>query len=260
MKTTTKYPYNFYDYTRDGTNFVTYDISENNLNIQVNLETFEFFKTRGVDFAIELENTQTFYRELVILTNDKFSLDLEYQNVGDQVKYTLMMIASEEGKIDFGNGVSNFHERGDCIGVLQKDTITLKKERGLTGLIKFARGGNSIAYDLTNDWITIELPPKTHEQLQVWISDKGAKPYVLSSFATGCIQYALMMAKNEGSFRDRSWFARLSRMTRSKGIDLDEIENYEIPNATNVILGNCMEKMVNTALPTIDTEDLDSFS
>jgi hypothetical protein len=256
MKTNTDYPYNFFDLTNTEVKYISSEVGTDELTINVKLGNYN--RHDSIDIVLELENTQTFYRDLFRITENNWSRKMSFNLLGNTIKYTLMMVAKQDGSIEI-NGDTDYYECGDCIGILEKDSIVLNQEKGLTGLIRFGIGKDKIAYDLSNDWITIELPEKTHEKLQRWIKHDNSTPFVLASFGNGCIQYSLSEIINSNNISGK-WQDQLSRLLTANGYNIEELDTYDIPNVANLILGNCIEKMVSTAVPEIESENTESLA
>ena len=162
MKTNYDFPYQFLDLTNSGVRYLEPKFEDTELVISIDLGEYEF--NESVDVILEVESTQTFYRKLFVLSESKSTVKIEYYQLGSKVDYTILLISKQDGDIEI-NGQSDYYELGDCIGVLEKNTIAFIEEEGFSGLIKIAPTINdTISYDLTSDWITIELPKATYEK------------------------------------------------------------------------------------------------
>ncbi len=214
---------------------------------------YEF--NESVDVIIEVESSQTFYRKLFVLTESKSTVKIKYDHLGSKVEYTILLISKQDGDIEI-NGQSDYYELGDCVGVLEKNTIAFIEEEGFSGLIKIApTEKNTIAYDLTSDWITIELPKATYEKFYPWQKDDSTIPFALASLGNSCIQFAIIKALKDEQYKEKKWWETISKLLSDKDYSVDDLGEDEVPGATNKILGNCIQEMVNAATPDVEHGD-----
>lgn len=253
MKTHYDFPYHFVDFTKAGINFSEAKFDSDHLIIKINLGDYIF--DDKIDVALEVENTQTFYRKMFILTEVESVIEIKKDNIGLKANYALYLIARKEGEIEIAEKL-DFYEYGDCIAVLEKNSMSCEKDQGIMGLIKIAPTEKDVIfYDLTSDWITIEMPSKSYEKFYLWQKDEKTTPFALASLGNGCIQFAIFQALHHSRFREYKWWEIITQLLNSVGVDSDEIEEDEIPGVTNIILGNSFQEMINQAVPEIDFED-----
>jgi hypothetical protein len=254
MKTNYNFPYQFLDLTNEGIRYVEPKFEENEIIISINLGEYKFYE--NIDVIIEVESTQTFYRKLFVLSENKSNVKIKYELLGSKVDYTILLVSKQDGYIEI-NGQSDYYELGDCFGVLEKNTISFVDEDGFSGLIKIAPTINdTIAYDLTSDWITIELPKKTYEKFYPWQKDDSTIPFALASLGNSCIQFAIIKAlKEEGDYKEKKWWETITKLLTDKGYSVNDLGDDDVPGATNKILGNCIQSMVNAATPDVEHGD-----
>lgn len=253
MKTNYNFPYQFLDLTNASESYIETKFEDTELVISIDLGEYEF--NEGFNIILEVESSQTFYRRLFVLSENKSTVKIKYDLLGSKVDYTILLISKQDGDIVI-NGQSDYYEFGDCIGVLEKNTITFIEEEGFSGLIKIAPTNNdTIAYDLTSDWITIELPKETYEKFYPWQKDDSTTPFALASLGNSCIQFAIIKALNNGAYKEKKWWETIAKLLTDKGYDVDDLEEDKVPGATNKILGNCIQEMVNAATPDVDHGD-----
>jgi len=253
MKTNYDFPYQFLDLTNSGVRYLEPMFEDTELAISIDLGEYEF--NESVDVILEVESTQTFYRKLFVLSESKSNVIIKYDQLGSKVEYTILLISKQDGDIEI-NGQSDYHELGDCVGVLEKNTIVFIEEEGFSGLIKIAPTVNdTIAYDLTSDWITIELPKATYEKFYPWQKDDSTIPFALASLGNSCIQFAIIKAIKEGEYKEKKWWETITKLLTDKGYSVDDLGEDDVPGATNKILGNCIQEMVNAATPDVEQED-----
>lgn len=253
MKTNYDFPYQFLDLTNLGSRYLEAIFENTKLIISIDLGRYEF--NESVDVILEVESSQTFYRNLFVLSETKTIVEIPYDLLGSKVYYTILLISKQDGNVEL-NGQSDFYEEGDCIGIIEKNTISFIDDEGFSGLIKIAPTNNdTIAYDLTSDWITIELPTKTYEKFYPWQKDDNTIPFALASLGNSCIQFAILKALNNDGFKEKTWWETISKLLEDKGYSADDIDFDDVPGATNKILGNCIQEMVNAATPDIDHGD-----
>lgn len=257
MKFNYDFPYSFKDFSNEGIEFIEIDYEQNDIVISIiNLPTV----ADEIDIVLEVENTQTFFRKVYIINDDRNSVRISISDVGNKAKYSLTLVANKTGVIEF-DGYSEFYEFGDCIGLLKNDIISIEKEIGLSGLIKVGSTDNdTISYDLTSDWLTILLPQKSYEKYVVWQHDDDTVPFILASLANSCIQFAIFSAKNDNKYSDYVWWEIISNSIIKMGYDIEFLDESEIPDITNKFLDNCFQKMLDAALPAIDAEDTSILS
>jgi len=253
MKTNYDFPYHFLDLTNPNVSYIKTEFKDTELNISIDLGDYEF--NENIDVALEIENTQTFFRKLFVLSEDNLTVKIKFDQLGSKADYRILLIATQDGELEL-NGQTDFYELGDCVGILEKNTIVFEEEEGFSGLIKIAPTNNdNIAYDLTSDWITIELPKDTYEKFYPWQKDESTTPFALASLGNSCIQFAIMKALKESEYKDKKWWETISKLLEDKGYSVDDLGEDDIPGATNKILGNCIQEMVNAAVPEVDHGD-----
>ena len=188
------------------------------------------------------------------------TIKIKYDQLGSKVNYAILLISKKDGDIEI-NGCSDYYEFGDYVGILEKNTIDVIKEDNFSGLIKISPTINDIiAYDLTSDWITIELPSETYEQFNRWQGDESTIPFALASLGNSCIQFAILKALKEGEYNEKKWWESIIKLLNDKGYSVDDLGEDDVPGATNKILGNCIQGMVSAVRPDIDHEDTSIFS
>lgn len=253
MKTTYEFPYRFFNLTRKGASYIDFSFDDSELVISLNLDELPF--NESIDVVFEAECSQTFYRKLFILSERRSTVKISYDLLGPKVEYSILLISKQDGDIEI-DGQSDFYELGDCIGLVEKNIITFIEEDGYSGLVKIAPTNNdTIAYDLTSDWITIELPSETYEKFYPWQKDDSTIPFALASLGNSCIQFAIIKALKDDQYKEKKWWETVSKLLYEKGYTVEELEEDDVPGATNKILGNCIQEMVNAATPEVDHGD-----
>jgi hypothetical protein len=257
MKTNYDFPYTFRDYTKLEICKVTAKSEDNNLEILVDvLSKFH----PNVDVVFEIECSETFYRNLCVLSEGQNTLKFKLEDLGDVVEYNVLMLARMEGEIEI-EGIIDFFERGDYIGILDSNKIALIDQTGVSGLIKISRGdSNAISYDLTADWITVRLPANTYEIFSHLHKDDNLTPFFLASIGSGCIQFALSLALKDSQYRDSKWWKTIEVLLESNGYSIDEMDEYDVPGATDIILGNCFHGLVKAMELTADSDDTSTLA
>ena len=252
MKTNYDFPYQFLDRTNEGVNYLETKFEDTELVISIDLGEYEF--NESIDVILEVEATQTFYRKLFVLSESKSTVKIKYDQLGSKVDYAILLISKQDGDIEL-NGQSDYYEFGDCVGILEKNTIPFEEEEGFSGLIKIAHTSeDTIAYDLTSDWITIKLPKKTYDIFHTWHGDDTNTPIALASLGNSCIQFAIIKALR-GDYSDRKWWETITKLLTDKGHPVEDLGEDDVPGATNKILGNCIQEMIKTVAPKVDHED-----
>jgi hypothetical protein len=259
MKTNYDFPYQFLDLTNEGVRYLETKFDDTELVISIDLGEYEI--NESIDVILEVEATQTFYRKLFVLSENKSIVKIKYDQLGSKVDYTILLISKQDGEIEI-NGQSDYYEFGDCVGVLEKNTIAFIEEEEFSGLIKIAPTVNdTIAYDLTSDWITIELPKETYEKFYPWQKDDSTIPFALASLGNSCIQFAIIKAlREEGEYKEKKWWETITKLLTDKGYSVDDLGEDDVPGATNKILGNCIQSMVNAATPDVEQGDTSHLS
>lgn len=253
MKTNYDFPYQFLNLTKTGESYIDTKFEDSELVISIDLSGFEF--NESVDVIFEVESSQTFYRKLFVLSEIKSTVKIKYDQLGSKIDYTILLISKQDGPIEL-HGQSDYYEFGDCVGVIEKDTIVFIEEEGFSGLIKIAPTNNdTIAYDLTSDWITIELPKETYEKFYPWQKDDSTIPFALASLGNSCIQFAIIKALKEEQYKEKKWWETITKLLSDKNYSVDDLGEDDVPGATNKILGNCIQEMVNAATPEVDHGD-----
>ena len=253
MKTNYDFPYQFLDLTNAGVRYLEPMFEDTELAISIDLGDYEI--NESIDVILEVEATQTFYRKLFVLSESKSTVKIKYDQLGSKVDYTILLISKQDGDIEI-NGQSDYYELGDCVGVLEKNTIAFIEEEGFSGLIKIAPTINdTIAYDLTSDWITIELPKATYEKFYPWQKDDSTIPFALASLGNSCILFAIIKALKQGEYKEKKWWETITKLLTDKGYSVDDLGEDDVPGATNKILGNCIQEMVNAATPDVEHGD-----
>lgn len=258
MKQNYEFPYHFVDRSKDGIVLVQTTFEQEELAVQIDI--LDYYNNDLIDTAIEFEGSDTFYRSLYILDKPKTVIRIPNQLLGSKIQYYVWLIAREEG--EFGiDGIKDFHEKGDCLGMLKKDVITLEPDNGVAGLIKVAKTPtDAIQYDLTSNWITIYLPEDTYKEFNHWHKDPVNTPMALACFGFGCLQFAIIQALNNEEHKQSVWWQTISQMLESHGYDLDELSPADVPGATNKILNNCIHAMIVANAPVNDDNDSNSLS
>lgn len=253
MKTNYDFPYHFSDQTDLGICSIETEFGNTELILSIDLGEYE--SNEKIDVVLEVESTQTFYRKLIVLSESKSTVKINYDQLGSKVDYTILLISKQDGDIEI-NGQSDYYEFGDCVGVLEKNTIGFVEEEGFSGLIKITPTVNdTIAYDLTSDWITIELPEDTYEKFYPWQKDDSTIPFALASLGNSCIQFAIIKALKDGEYKEKKWWETITKLLTDKGYTVDDLGEDDVPGATNKILGNCIQEMVNAATPDVEQGD-----
>jgi hypothetical protein len=253
MKTNYDFPYQFLDLTNSGNLYVEYIAEVDKLSLEIDLSDFQFIE--NVDVILEIESSQTFYRKLYILAREKKTVKIDYLELGSKVEYSILLVSKEEGYIEI-NGQVDYHEKGDCIGVLEKEIIRIIDEEGFSGLIKIAPTiKDKISYDLTSDWITIEIPEVTYEKFYNWQKDDRTNPFALACIGAPCIQFAIIKTLKNEEYIEKKWWESISKLLTDSGYSVYDLDEDDVPGATNIILGNCFQEMVNAVTPELDVED-----
>jgi hypothetical protein len=258
MKTNYDFPYKFLNLISSSISYLKIGVKDSHLELTIDLDNYNF--NEQVDIVLEVENTQTFYRKLFVLSENNSTININFEHLGSKAMYAIYLVSKIDGEIEI-NGESDYYEYGDCIGVLEKNSIIYQEENGFSGLIKIApTEKDNIAYDLTSDWITIELPLKTYEKFYPWQKDDSTIPFALASLGNSCIQFAIFQALNQNHFKEYKWWEFIAKMLEDNGYTVEEMEVDDIPGATNKILGNCIQEMVNAAVPDVDHGDTSILS
>ncbi|MCF8324018.1 MAG: hypothetical protein K9I84_03590 [Leadbetterella sp.] len=258
MKTNYDFPYYFLDLTSPDISYINTKFEETELVITIDLGENEL--NQGIDVVLEVENTQTFYRRIFVLSESRSTVKIKYNQLGSKVYYTILLLSKQDGEIEL-NGETDYYEFGDCVGVLEKNTILFEDSEGFSGLIKIARTNeDDITYDLTSDWITISLPTETYDNFLKWQGDDKNTPIALASLGNSCIQFAIIKAlKQPEVFNEKKWWQTIESLLTDKGFSVNHLEEDKVPEATNKILGNCIQGMINTLAPEVDNEDPSNF-
>jgi len=252
MKTNYDFPYQFWDLTSSGECYLEATFENTELILTIDLGAYVF--NEKIDIILEVESTQTFFRKIFVLSESINKIKINYDQLGSKVDYSLLLVSKQEGIIEL-NGFSDYYEFGDCVGLLEKSSIPFSEEESFSGLIKVARSSKDIiAYDLTSEWITIELPQETYERFHVWQKDDSTTPFVLASLGNSCVQFAIITALKDEGYKEKKWWETIMKLLADKGYDSENLEECEIPGAANKILGNCIQEMVNTATHDADHE------
>ena len=258
MKTKYDFPYQFLDLTDLEHTSVKFDYSDIELSVNIELKSFEFIA--GTDVVIEFESSQTFFRRLFVLSKNKTEVKLMRSELGNKLDYSIALVAKKDGDIEI-NDRSDYYEIGDWVGILDKNSIIFSEEDGFSGIIKIAStASDKIAYDLTSNWITIELPKDTYEVFYPWQKDDNTVPFAMSSLGNGCIQFAILEVLRNPEYRSKVWWEVISKMLQDSGYSPDEISEEQVPGATNIILDNCIQKMINAATPNVENMDTSILS
>lgn len=253
MKTNYFFPYNFLNLTDKDVSYVDINFEDTKLIISIDLGDHDYGE--DVDMVLEVETSPTFYRNLFVLRENKSRVVINLDQLGSKADYSILLISNKDGDIEL-NGQTDYYESGNCIGILEKNSIVLEKEEGFSGLIKIApTDKDTIDYDLTSDWITILLPKETYLRFHPWHSDDKHTPFALASLGNSCIQFAIIRALKEDEYKIKKWWETLTSLLESKGYSVDIMEVDDVPGATNKILGNCIQEMVNAATPDVDHGD-----
>lgn len=253
MKTNYDFPYHFLDLRKTGESYIETKFEDAELVISIDLHGIEF--NESVDVIFEVESSQTFYRKLFVLSESKSTVKIKYDELGSKIDYTILLISKKDGEIEI-NGQSDFYEFGDCIGIIEKDTISFIEEGGFSGLIKIAPTDyDTITYDLSSDWITIQLPKEAYEKFYPWQMDDNTIPFALASLGNSCIQFAIIKVLSNDAYKEKKWWETITKLLTDKGYSVDDLGEDEVPGATNKILGNCMQEMINAATPEVDHGD-----
>jgi len=263
MKFNIDFPFAFHDLSNEEFSLLDFKINQDiiRFNIDLTYITDTDFDFKSIDIAIEIENTQTFFRKLFILNPGVIDIvNISLNDLGSKFKYNIIFVAKQNGNIRIKD-TEDYYQRGDCIGLLEQGNMILVEDEGIVGLIKV--GGHTkdtIEYDLTSDWITILLPQIDYEKYIIWQNDDETTPYILSSLGNSCIQFALLQAKEKEEYKNYKWWETISVYLDSLGVSLDDLDPIEIPQITNQFLNNCFQKMLELALPVADVEDTSIFS
>lgn len=258
MKTNYDFPYYFVDLRDSNASYVTHEFKDSIVYFSINLNGFDAIG--GINVVLEVENTQTFYRELFVIEENNQVIEIAENQLGTRADYSILLVANQEGNLDLG-GQADYYEYGDCVGILEKGSAEFEEDNGLSGLIKLAPTENdTITYDLTSDWLTIELPKNTYEKFFPWQKDEKSIPFSLASLGSGCIQYAILRALKDPEFKDKKWWEIISVLLEDKGYPVDDLADDDVPGATNKILDNCIQAMINAAVPEVDHEDTSTLS
>jgi hypothetical protein len=258
MKTKYDFPYQFVDLTASEQAVVKFDYSDTTLSVSIDLTAFEFIA--GTDVVIEFESSQTFFRKLFVLNKKKTEVELNRSEVGNKLDYSIALVAKEDGNIQI-NDINDYYEIGDWVGILDRNAVMFSEEEGFSGIIKIASTSrDKINYDLTSNWITIELPKETYEIFYPWQKDENTIPFAMSSLGNGCIQFAILEVLRNQEYKAKVWWEVISKMLQDAGYSPEDISEEQVPGATNVILDNCIQKMIKTATPNVENMDTSILS
>jgi hypothetical protein len=258
MKTKYDFPYQFLDLTNLEYSIVKFDYTDIELSVNIDLTSFEFID--GTEVVIEFESSQTFFRRLFVLNKKKTEVKIKRSEVGNKLDYSIALVAKEEGDIQI-NDISDYYEIGDWVGILDKNSVIFSEEDGFSSIIKIAStSSDKIAYDLTSNWITIELPKDTYEVFYPWQKDDNTVPFAMSSLGNGCVQFAILEVLRNPEYRSKVWWEVISKMLHDAGYSPEDISEEQVPGATNIILDNCIQKMINAATPNVENMDTSILS
>jgi hypothetical protein len=258
MKTNYEFPYFFLDLRNSDKNYLTADLEDSAISFSVDLGTHLI--EDQIDVVLEIENTQTFFRKHFVISNKETQITIEENEIGTRADYSLLLVATQDGVLTFGDN-SDFYERGDCIGILEKGSVDFEGNNNLSGLIKLAPSdSDTISYDLTSDWLTITLPKETYEKFFPWQKDEKSTPFSLASFGNGCIQFAILRALKDPEFKEKKWAETIISLLETKGYSIEDLGDDDVPGATNKILDNCIQAMIDAAVPEVDHEDTSTLS
>ncbi len=259
MKFNCDFPYIFHNLKSPENNYINFSINNEHLIIDFKYFDYNSFGN-NVDIVLEIENTQTFFRrlykvEIDPLTNKNKPVEISLQILGDKFEYCLILVSNKNAFIEI-DSLTDYYEKGDCIGVLESDIYLLEKNEGLSGLIKVASTtSDSISFDLSSDWITIQIPKNVYDKYYNWQTNTENTPYSLASMGFTSIQFAIFRALEEEALKEKKWWQTISKLMSDIGYSEDELDFNEVPDVTNKILGNCFEVMINSGTPDIDVED-----
>jgi hypothetical protein len=258
MKTKYDFPYQFLDLTNLGYSIVKFDYTDIELSVRIDLTSYEFID--GTEVVIEFESSQTFFRRLFVLNNSKTEVKIKRSEVGNKLDYSIALVAKEDGYIQI-NDISDYYEIGDWVGILDRNSVIFSEEDGFSSIIKIASTpSDKIAYDLTSNWITIELPKDTYEVFYPWQKDDNTVPFAMSSLGNGCVQFAILEVLRNPEYRSKVWWEVISKMLHDAGYSPDDISEEQVPGATNIILDNCIQKMISAATPNVENMDTSILS
>jgi hypothetical protein len=252
MKTNIFFPYEFIDETHIESQYVKFNVENDKIVFHIDLGGHDFLEHKGIQFAVEINSTQTFYRRLFLIAESPTEFRINSDLLGDRIDCAVYLIAVKDGEIAL-NGSTDYHESGDYIGVYERCKFDLIEQEGFSGFIKIASTSNDkIVFDLTGAWITIELPQDTFEKYYPWQNDDKTVPVILASLGSSCVQFAILQALKQTSYQEKKWWESISKLLIDHGYNLDQLDDSMIPGATNEILGNCIQGMVNALAPAVE--------
>ncbi|MFT4803695.1 MAG: hypothetical protein ACI9YE_000890 [Psychroserpens sp.] len=252
MKFNYQFPYKFWDYSE--LKKVQFDSTANDLRFSFSELDYFLDQVQG-DVVLELESSQTFYRSLHRIRSIADVVVVPICLLGNKIKYTLTIVANETGNFKIAED-TEFYEKGDCFVLLDDGIINLDSDGGLTGLIKVSSTEkDEISYDLTSDWITILLPKETYEKYVIWQHDDDKTPFILASLGNACIQFALFSAKENNALQDSDWYKTIAIGIEKLGFKIDQIDESRYPDIANKFLNNCIQSMLDAAVPELDEQD-----
>jgi hypothetical protein len=253
MKISHDFPYTFFDLRKEIENILECNIEKKDV-IELKIELPEEVKYEGVHYAIEVECSQTFFREMNQIIDLKLNLFIEKKLIGDSFDYNILMIAGEDGEIIIQDHKETY-EKGDIIGLLDKNTIYLRNQNVFSGIIKVSKSKHEeIIYDLSNDWITIMLPELHYEKFVIWQKDESSTPFALASLGQTSLQFALLSAIKDENLKEKKWYKIILTEIQNT-LEIEEPSEEQIPDITNYILGDCLNLMLDKVLPIADFDD-----
>lgn len=262
MKTNYNFPYLFEDLRSIDKSYFSFENENEILKVTINLSNYiDIIQNNDLDILAEFENSSTFFRKNYILNHAFNTLNINLNVSGYKLNYSLFVVSNKTGNIKCRNGSLDYHEKGDYLAILENNSINFINDEGLSGLIKVTKTNkNNIGYDLTSDWITIELPTETYEKFIPWQRDDKTIPIIIGSLAFSCIQYAILMVVRNEQFKDRKWWEIISKLLEENDYSSTDIEEDLIPEMTNAILNNCIQRMIDAFLPDVNLTDTEILS
>lgn len=231
MKVTTNFPYKVdidnrtceFDLVNQSEEILTYKIitPENYFN-GLDRNMIGLLKSGDYQLGVELNCSSTIFRKWYKPTNiNEFSIDIERKNVASKFTMQVMVLVNKDL---FEKGV--MLRKGMPVAILGDYTTTLEGES--SPLFNFQEAQNdTISYNFDSDCITIFLPKKHFEYLQLQKENPTFSVILLSHFAQLALKDALKYFTEDDSHADLNWFIELKNKWKEFSNSDDEFPSDE---------------------------------
>jgi len=258
MKNNYEFPYRTYEFVSDAPCEVNITESEQSLHFEVFLNETELLQIDKTEIVLEMESSSSMHRSIRKLhfTNDQYvccSIDLEL--VGTIVEYSVFIVATEDGDIEL-NGKSEYHEKGDCLGILSSDKHLCDGDVFSSFIRVNSHGLSNIEYDLSqNDFITIKLPREVYQKYVHWQMDTENTPLIVASMAYPVIQYALFEILHNDGMNEKNWYTILETLLKRSNFLIKDLTIDLIPGAVDQMLDSCINKLIDATSSDLVEDD-----